>query len=107
LSKPQEDDDYPTISDITVISDFTIKLDNGSCNFGLDIIGPMRLLKDYSFSCPTNLTKGDTKVKDRRLENEKEERNSRQAVLKEWANDAEKRDHPKPAKKTQVRLEEH
>ena len=55
LSIPKEDDDILIVSDIVVASDFAVNLDNGSCNFGLDIMGLVWSLKDYSFSRPPNL----------------------------------------------------
>jgi hypothetical protein len=58
----------------------------------------VRPLTYYSFSRPANLASEDSGVKDRRLAKEKEDRNSCRANLKEWADNAQKRDNPKVVK---------
>jgi hypothetical protein len=50
LSIPQEDDDILTVSDIAIVSNFTISLDDGSRDFGLDIMELVWFLKDYSLA---------------------------------------------------------
>ena len=82
LSKPKENDDYLSISDIEVISDFAITLEDGSCNLSLNIIGLMRPLKKDFVSRPAKLAKEDFSLRDRRLEKKKEEKNSQRAKLK-------------------------
>jgi hypothetical protein len=77
LSIPKEDDDILTISDIVVVSDFVVSLDDGSRDFGLNIMGLVRPLKDYSFSRPPNLAEENSNIKEQRLEDEKKQRNSR------------------------------
>jgi hypothetical protein len=46
LSIPKEDDNILTVSDIVVVSDFAVSLDDGSHDFGLNIMGLVRPLKD-------------------------------------------------------------
>jgi hypothetical protein len=57
LSKSKENDDYLSVSDIEVVSDFAITLEDGSRDLSLNIIGLMRPLKKDSVSRPTNLAK--------------------------------------------------
>ena len=71
MSIPKEDDDILTVLDILVVSDFAINLDDGSYDFGLDIMGLVRPLKDYSISWPPNLAEENFNIRERRLEDEK------------------------------------
>jgi hypothetical protein len=98
LSIPKEDDDTLTVSDIAVVSDFVVSLDDGSRDFSLDIMGLIRPLKDYSFSRPPNLAEDKSDIRERRLEDEKKQRNSCRAKLKDAATKVEKRDNPKLGK---------
>jgi hypothetical protein len=98
LSFPAEHDDFMTVSDIPVVSYFAVILDDGLRNFGLDIMGHLRTLKDYSVTRPVNLAEENSNVKERRLEDEKKERNSRRAALRDAAVEADERDNPKPMK---------
>ena len=82
LSKLKDEDDYLSVLHIKVVNNFAITLEDGSHNFSLVIIGTMRAVKDQSISRPTNLAEEDFNLRDWRLEKEKEERNSRQVVLK-------------------------
>jgi hypothetical protein len=50
LTISHEDDDIMTISDIAVVNNFAVSLDNGWHNFGLNIMGLFWSLKEYSFS---------------------------------------------------------
>jgi hypothetical protein len=67
LSFPKEDDDILIVSDIPVVIDFAVSLDDGSRDFGLDIMG----LKDYSFTWLPNLAEENSDVREQRLEEEK------------------------------------
>jgi hypothetical protein len=98
LSIPKEDDDILTVSDIPIVSDFVVSLDDRWRDFGLDIMGLVRPLKDYSVSRPPNLAEENSDIRKRRLEDEKKKRNSRQANLKDTATEAEKWDNLKPGK---------
>ena len=95
---PKEDDLYLPVSDILVKYDFAIVNNDGSRYYSLDLMTEVRPLKDYSFSCPENFASKDFGIKDQRLAKEKEDRNSHQANLKEWASNAIKRDNPTVAK---------
>jgi hypothetical protein len=77
LNTPEEDDNYFTILDIPVKSDFVVLLNDGSRDFGLNIMTEMRPLKGYSFNRPENLAEEDSDVRDWRLVSKKEERHSR------------------------------
>ena len=59
-----EDDDILIVSNIAIISDFAVSLDNGSHNFGLKIMGLIRPLKDYSFRQPLNLAKEGSNLRE-------------------------------------------
>jgi hypothetical protein len=98
LSFPTEHDDFMTVSDILVVSDFTVILDDGSRDFGLDIMGHVRTLKDYSVIQPANSPEENNNIRERKLEDEKKERNSRRSALKHAAVEADKRDNQKPMK---------
>jgi hypothetical protein len=52
LSFLTEHEDFMTILDIPVVSDFAVILDDGSRDFGLDIMAHVRTLKDYSVTRP-------------------------------------------------------
>jgi septal ring-binding cell division protein DamX len=73
-------------------------LDNGSQDFGLDIMGLVRPLKDYSVTRPLNLAEENSDIRERRLEDEKKKRNSQRANLRDAATKVEKQDNPKPVK---------
>jgi hypothetical protein len=87
-----------TVLDIPIVSDFAVILDDGSRDFGPDIMGHLRTLKDYSVTRPANLAEENSNVRERRLEDEKKERNSRRAALGDAAVEADERDNPKPMK---------
>jgi hypothetical protein len=89
---------YLTVSDIPMKCDFAVVNDDGSHYYGLDLMTEVRPLSDFSLSRPANLASEDSGFRDRRLAKEKEDRNSRQANLKEWVGNAIKRDSPKVAK---------
>ena len=82
LNTPEEDDNYFTILDIPIKSNFAVLLNDGSRDFGLDIMTEMRPLKGYSFNRRKNLADEDSDVQDWWLVSEKEEKNSQQAKLK-------------------------
>ena len=77
LSFYKEDDNILTVSDIPIVSNFAVTLDDGSRDFGLDIMGQVWTLKDYSVIQPTNLAEGNSNIGECRLEDEKKKRNSR------------------------------
>jgi hypothetical protein len=91
LSLPAEHDDFMTVSDIPVVNDFAVILDDGSRDFGLDIMGHVR-------TRPANLAEENSNIRERRLEDEKKERNSRRAALRDAAVEANERDNRKPMK---------
>jgi hypothetical protein len=74
LSSPKEDEDILTVSDIPVVSSFTVTLDNGSRDFDLDIMGRVWSLKDYSIAQPPNLAKENSNIRERRLDDEKKKK---------------------------------
>jgi hypothetical protein len=76
LSFPAEHDDFMTVSDILGVTDFAVILDDGSRDFGLDIMGHDRTLKDYSVTRPANLAEDNSNIRERRLEDKKKKRNS-------------------------------
>lgn len=90
LTTPREDDMYFTVSDIPVKCDFAVINDDGFHYYGLNLMTEVRPLIDYSFSRPANLASEDSGDRDRRLAKEKEDKNSHQANLKEWAGNAQK-----------------
>jgi hypothetical protein len=98
LTTPKEDDLYLTVSNIPVKCDFAVVNNDGSYYYGLDLMTEVRPLKDYLFNRLENLASEDSDDRDQRLAKEKEDRNSCQANLKEWAGNAIKRDSPKVAK---------
>jgi hypothetical protein len=98
LSFSVEHDDFMTVSDIPIVSDFAVILDDGSRDFGLDIMGHVRTLKDYSVTQPANLAEENSNIMERRLEDEKKKRNSRRAALRDAAVEANERDNRKPMK---------
>ena len=90
LTTLKEDDVYVTISDIPVKCNFAVVNNDGSRYYGLDLMTEMRPLKDPLFSRLENLASKDSDIRDWRLAKEKQDRNSCQANLNEWAGNAQK-----------------
>jgi hypothetical protein len=74
LSFRKEDDDILTVSDIPVVSNFAVTLDDGSHDFDLDIMEVVWPLKDHFVTWPPNLAEEDSNIRDPRLEDEKEKK---------------------------------